>query len=59
MSDPAKQLGQMFIDAIDMDRAVDALMLDETKCHICGLQLDPGQTDDGEGGHPECREEQS
>lgn len=38
MTDPAKQLQQMFIGAIDMDRAVDALM--GTTCRHCGRRIE-------------------
>lgn len=52
MTDPAKQMSQMFIDAIDMDRAVDALM--GATCRHCsrhieqveGRWIDPEATGD-------------
>ena len=43
MTDPAKQMGQMFLDAIDMDRAVDALM--GTTCRHCGRRIERDAAD--------------
>lgn len=40
---------------VDGSAAVEGLPLDENKCHICGLELDPSQPFDG---HRDCREQE-